>query len=46
MPPYNHMRFNYGREWCISASDDSGVISRDNLYIRCGGVVWILLNLH
>ena len=31
------IRFNYGREWCISNQDDTtGVLSQDNLYFRCG----------
>ena len=32
----NYIRFNYGREWCISNQDDTGVLSQDNLYFRCG----------
>ena len=31
-----YIRFNYGREWCISNQDDAGVLSQDNLYFRCG----------
>ena len=32
----NYIRFNYGREWCISNQDDTGVLSQGNLYFRCG----------
>ena len=32
----NYIRFNYGRQWCISNQDDTGLLSQDNLYFRCG----------
>ena len=32
----NYLRFNYGREWCISNQDNLGVLSQDNLYFWCG----------
>ena len=34
---FNYIRFDYGREWCISAIDDNGNVTGDYLYFRCGG---------
>ena len=33
---FNYIRFNYGRQWNISAIDDTGLLTGDSLIFRCG----------
>ena len=30
----NYIRFNYGRQWCISNQDNASVLNSDNLYFH------------